>query len=201
MSEHTEQSASLMQGELDLLPPCPWDGGAPEPPAGAQHTLPDSSPSVPGARGIGRPTGSLNKRAPDLPNYVHRRYGSPLEHAARFVMQPLPAIAREIGSSRLEAWYARQAVLEFLARYVVPQPPKPVLVAARLNDGLGEAHLRAAQALNHEQLSESAVGGSPLIMGETGARVGPDALAGWPPQGLDRMPQFCPHRVPDNERS
>jgi hypothetical protein len=118
---------------------------------------------------------------------VHRRYGSPLEHAARFAMQPLNAIAREIGGSRLDAWYERQAALEFLARYVIPQLPKPVLVAARVNDGLREAHFRAAQAASQKQLNGTEVEGAPLTVGETGQSAGPKSpvLAGLPPVGPD----------------
>jgi hypothetical protein len=154
MIEHSEKSVPPMQGELDLLPPCPWGGGPPEPPTGAQQRLPIAN--APGSRpsGTGRPVGALNKRATDLASYVHRRYGSPLEHAARFAVQPLTVIARDIGGSRLDAWYARHAALEFLARYVIPQQPKPVLVAARVRDWLGEAHLQAAQAFGQKQPNE-----------------------------------------------
>ena len=133
MSEHTEKLGSRYRAELDLLPPCPWSGRSPEPPPGAPADANGAQRS--GSRSTGdqvdQPAVSISARRICRIMCIAAT-GSPLEHAARFAMQPLAAIAREIGGSRLDAWaWNRQAALEFLARYVIPQQPKPVLVAAR----------------------------------------------------------------------
>jgi hypothetical protein len=144
MTEHKNPGTVLAQTEFDLLPPDPWGGRQPDPPPGA--LCPTQVPSGTQAASAGRPPGRANNRAADHTSYIARRHGSPLEHAARFVAQPLEAIAREIGGTKLDAWYERQAVMEFLGRYVLAEPAKPVMVAARGHSSFALAHYAAASA-------------------------------------------------------
>jgi hypothetical protein len=147
-------ASTVWQGELELLPPDPWQGREPEvPPAGAMQPYvidqlrePVQPHEVDGPRG-GRRPGSSNKRADDLTDYVARRYGDPLEHLARRSAQSVTDLARDCGVPRLVAFDFRCAVERLLARFVEAAPAKPVLLSGSGGSQMGALHLAAAQSM------------------------------------------------------
>ena len=138
---------TAVQGELTLLPPDPWNGLAREAPAGAMRPELAAADTEGVRGGPGRPPGRPNNRADDLTSYIARRYGSPLEHAAKLCAKPLAELAREMGVRGIVAAQHKLAVRKLLARYIEAAPPKPVLMAARMTNVLAEAHFRAASEL------------------------------------------------------
>jgi hypothetical protein len=173
---------TLLQGVLELQPPDPWNGRAPDPPPGAMQPIQVESDA--GARGPGRPPGRSNNRAPDMASYIHRRHGSPLEHAARFIAQPIDAIAREMGTDKVTAFRHCLAVMEFEARYIHPEPAKSVRVAARVNQGLADAHYQAATVMS-DRLAAAERVAPPIIDGEAVVIDVATRPVGMPSKGAD----------------
>lgn len=134
--------------------------------------------------GPGRPPGRPNNRADDLTSYIARRYGSPLEHAAKLCAKPLAELEHEMGVRRIVAAQHKLAARKLLARYVEAAPPKPVLMAARMNV-LAEPHFRAAKAMGEMLTHERDSMATPALesSGEQPSNV--FLLPGLPPRAPD----------------
>lgn len=80
--------------------------------------------------GPGRPPGSRNKRTQDWVDFIGARYRSPLLFLAETFTRPVELLARELGTTKLEAFKLQVDAAKNLAPFVHQKQPLAVQVSA-----------------------------------------------------------------------